>query len=1053
MERTSGGLGAVEGECDVTLTSPRARGAAIEYERGTLIGRYVILERVGAGGMGVVFAAYDPELDRKIALKLLARRGRAREGERERERLRREAQALAKLDHPNVVAVYDVGVHGTEQGALLFVAMEFVRGPTLRAWMNEGDASRSWREILRVLGEAGRGLAAAHEAGLIHRDFKPDNVMLGEDGRVRVMDFGLAREDEDVDLDLDLSFEDIRERAAAPLIDPLTQTGSLLGTPAYMAPEQLGLGRAGPRADQFSFCVTLYEALYGERPFAGQTFRELHESIELGRVREAPRGSRVPLWLRRVLLRGLAHDPRDRHASMQALLEALAHDPWTRRRRVIAGLGLAVAFGLGAWGLHAALGSRGQACADMERELEGTWDGPARARAAQAFEATGLSYAPRSWAVTQAAVDDYAQAWVRARTEACEATQRGTQSGEALDLRMACLDERREHLRAVVELLTTADVELVERGPQLVAGLPGLERCADVDALRTRSAAPEDPELAAAVRELDGQLARSEALELAGRSKEASALAERVLEGAADLGHEPLLIRAELRVGGIENEAGQVARAAELLEHAYRRALALGMLDAAARASVLLVRVNSFERATWAAATHWTRDAEALVEATGDGELEARLCESQGLLAQAQGDHRLARVHFAEALALREGGEGLERLAEATTLSRLATVTSELGELDRAQAYTERSLALREALLGADHPVVSESLLQLGDHALDRGAFQEALALYQQAFDILARSFGAEDLRLVSALNRLAIAHDNLGDLDRAQAIYERALAIATRAGRRDQTMELLNNLGGLYNSRGDVELALDHYTRALALCEELYGLEHFDCGTLWSNVGVIRSELGDEAGALEDFERARQICEAAVGPEHPFVATILLNSGASMIELGMTELGRANLERSLEIYEANELWVDVAQVATNLALVAFDEDRVDEARSLLERAQELLEAEGAKTPLLAFVLAERGDVERMTGRLELARALLERAVELHDREGGLPAEIANARFYLAQLLWDLPRDEGRDRKRARALATSARELFTELGEVYAEDQVEVTAWLRARGR
>jgi eukaryotic-like serine/threonine-protein kinase len=227
---------------------------------GARIGRYVIIEKVGTGAMGVVYGAYDPELDRKIALKLL----KPGQGLKDtaKARLLREAKAIARLAHPNVVAVHDVGVLDDQ----VFLAMEFIAGGTIKSWL--GETPRTWRQVLDVFIAAGRGLVAAHAAGLVHRDFKPDNVLLDKERRPRVVDFGIARQaagsdDEDAQEPVDDDpAATLREASGnvAPLLT-LTKTGTVVGTPAYMAPEQFLGERGDERSDQFSFCVALYEAL------------------------------------------------------------------------------------------------------------------------------------------------------------------------------------------------------------------------------------------------------------------------------------------------------------------------------------------------------------------------------------------------------------------------------------------------------------------------------------------------------------------------------------------------------------------------------------------------------------------------------------------------------------------------------------------------------------------------------------------------------------------------------------------------------------------------
>ncbi len=308
------------------------------------VGRYSILCRIGEGGMSVVYRAYDPELDRQVAVKLL--RPDDPDDHEGSARLVREARAMAKISHPNVAHVYDAGI----ASGVVYVAMELIEGPSLERWTAE--MIRPWTEIVRMYLQAGRGLAAAHAAGLVHRDFKPDNVMVGLDGRPRVLDFGLARPapldpddelliDDDELLVADNEFtalsgegEDRLEPAARrssgslevgrfDLQYDVTRSGLISGTPAYMAPEQHRGEPGGAAADQFAFCVALWEALYRCRPFVGRNYVELSEAILTGRISPVPRGTHVPVWLQRLLERGLASEPRDRHPSVQSLLASI----------------------------------------------------------------------------------------------------------------------------------------------------------------------------------------------------------------------------------------------------------------------------------------------------------------------------------------------------------------------------------------------------------------------------------------------------------------------------------------------------------------------------------------------------------------------------------------------------------------------------------------------------------------------------------------------------------------------------------------------------------
>ena len=409
---------------------------ALGLERGQTIDRFVVIGLVGRGGMGEVYAAYDPELDRKVAIKLLRARGDTADG---RTRLLREAQAIAKLSHPNVVVVYDVGTFGDS----VFIAMEFVDGRTLTGWMQAGQRSR--REILQVFLSAGRGLAAAHAAGLVHRDFKPDNVMVTNDGQVRVMDFGLARHTRDAeeaaaprrepaapggdpadtfdpsadpDATLNIAKGDPPATSGKYLSVKLTQTGAMLGTPAYMAPEQFAMTATDARTDQFSFCVALYELLYGARPFPGESRPRAHDerSRRPARSAEAPPKSRVPGWLRRVVLRGLETEPARRYPSMTALLSALETDPTIRWRRVATGVGLLACAALAVVGARRAAGSRDVLCRSGAERWAGVWDADRAASARKeaihrAFAASEKGYAEQAFAGTSRVLDAYVRKW------------------------------------------------------------------------------------------------------------------------------------------------------------------------------------------------------------------------------------------------------------------------------------------------------------------------------------------------------------------------------------------------------------------------------------------------------------------------------------------------------------------------------------------------------------------------------------------------------------------------------------------------------------------
>ncbi|MCY1004341.1 serine/threonine-protein kinase [Nannocystis pusilla] len=415
------------------------------------VGRFQIQRMLGSGGMGVVYAATDPQLGRTVALKLIQP---TTAGEHATERLLREAQAMARLQHPNVVAVHEAGVHGGQ----VYLAMEYVDGGTLDVWLRARP--RGWQEVLGVLAQAGDGLAAAHAAGLVHRDFKPANVLMSG-ARARISDFGLARSSA-VAEELERTASD----GALLLDQPLTRTDVLLGTPAYMAPEQFRGGAATPASDQFSFAVVVFEALAGHRPFRGETVGALLAAIERGEVHPMKRG--VPARVLAVLRRALAVDPARRWPDMPALLVALRGVRATPRARamVAAVTGASALLGLGLLLSEPDLPPLTLPplpidCGEAE-PLRGVWDAGRRGQVAAAMSAeTGLALAP---------IDAYAAEWRVAQREYCDAPEPDVWTA-------TCLADRRTALsdftQAVVEAPRSGGVGLA--ASEL---LPALADCA-----------------------------------------------------------------------------------------------------------------------------------------------------------------------------------------------------------------------------------------------------------------------------------------------------------------------------------------------------------------------------------------------------------------------------------------------------------------------------------------------------------------------------------------------------------------------------------------------
>ena len=666
------------------------------------VGRYLIRGRVGVGGMGVVYAADDAALGRRVAIKLL--HGAGSEGQA-RGRILREAQALARLSHPNVVQIYEVG----EVGRQVFVAMEFVEGLTLAQWQQQRPWS--WRELLDVYLQAGRGLAAAHAVGLVHRDFKPENVLVGADERVRVLDFGLARTDgEGAPAELRL--------AGDASLQPITATGAMLGTALYMSPEQWRASPTDPRSDQFSFCVALYAALFGVHPFAGTTVQELRARVLAGAVLSPPGrvGSpRPPQRLRRALLRGLRVDPEQRFPDMPALLAELER---VRRGRPLAWLGLGVL----ALGVGAALGGRWSApeesatphvCATGSEQVQAVWGPTRRAAVRRAFLATERGDAVAVWSQVAAQLDDYADEWARGHAAACREAMAGegprrprAELSEGPYLTMACLDRSLGELRALTDaFIDDADL-VIGNAVKAAYKLRPLEECRARPVLALLTTPPADPATAVQVQALAGKLDEISALLKAGDTARGVPLAREAAAQARALAHDHTTAEALVLLGSLESLAGEYPAAERSLFDAALLAERGDNRAALARARTELVFVIGYGQRRFDEALQWGELASNTMHQLGrGGALEVRLRSAKGLVLRARGDLPAARVELLAALTLAESTLGPDNPGVATALGNLAAVQAAAGEREAATAALRRALKIRERALGAgEHP-------------------------------------------------------------------------------------------------------------------------------------------------------------------------------------------------------------------------------------------------------------------------------------------------------------------------------------------------------------
>jgi len=867
---------ALEGQGSLGSTRP-APGAPQEAAHApTQLGRFQIEAEIGRGGMGCVYRARDPELDRTVAIKVKRAHGRL-DGDGD-ERLRREAHALARLNHPNVVAVYETG----RDGAAMYVVMEYVDGTTLDRWL--ALAPRTPREIIDLLVAVARGLSAAHGAGLIHRDVKPRNIFIAQSGLAKIGDFGLARVGAPGHETAALTGE---SDAHGELIQ-LSVSRSIIGTPAYMAPEQLTGATVDERSDQFAFCVTALEALTGQRPFTGQSTEALFAAISAGARSPRPDGVSPRIW--RALLRGVATDPARRFPSMTALVAELGEvkSPvrWIAAGAVV--IAAAVAIPL--------LATRpATRCAEPDDQAQRVFNSARQGSIAGWLAANGQ--AAQAGSVTRF-LTDYGERWRAASRTSCLATERGTQSAALLDRQRQCL-ARRQHRIDDLERMVPASTSPTTR----LHALRALEAIPDPESCLTAEAAGEPPPVkrAEVVAELDRRI--DHLLNVLASGQAASVLDESdaVIQDARASDYPPVLARALITRAKLDNALEHYDAIDQLLDEAGRAAAASGddLLVAEAWTRRVYAMVHLHGRV--AEARHWISAADAAVLRAGDPpELRAHLDLSIGILAIESGDYTAARTSFAAALAIYERRSPRSNLELAAGHNSLATAYMRSGERDEAARHYEQALALVRAVQGDLHPFTVATLNNLGA-LFAKPDPQRAIGYLEQARTLGAQLLGADSPSVALSLENLSNARGALGDARGALADARQSYAILQRAlgPQHPRTAKALGHIADALMELGETTEAVKAYREAADLLAKSLGPTDISVDEAHSGLGDALGATGDYPGAMAEYRAAIAGYDASDAADSEEAAVVRVQLASFLLHTGSPEPARQLLERA----------------------------------------------------------------------------------------------------------------------------------------------------------